>query len=159
MTYANSVGATSVIELDGAAWSENTMVGTWIRPVNPVEQFFLQSGEERWSVAAQIPKNETSVQLVINYVVHQGRLRDADDAISLLASIGWPTLGVGIRLLRSSVRPYKPVYVSLAYELLAQGLITAQIDEDAKRAFLNILKSSPNRAVADTAADALEALD
>ena len=132
---------------------------TTIRPLDSVEQFFsAKSSEDRVRIGSSIPRTESAVQQIINYVVFNGRPADEDDTISLLASIGWATLGVANRFRRANTRPLRPMYVGLVWELLAQGLVTADIDFVIKRNFLEILAASQNRAISYVAKDALESI-
>ena len=80
---------------------------TSVRPVDPVASFFLaKTSDERWRFAYLVPRNESAVQQIINFVIFNGRPSDEDDTISLLAMIGWPTLGVALRFQELNVRPY-----------------------------------------------------
>jgi hypothetical protein len=162
MTYlASPEGSTVLARLEDPALSmEWKGSETTVRPVDPVERFFLaKSSEERWQISASVPKNESAVQQIINYVIFNGRPSDEDDTISLLASIGWPTLGVALRFQRLNTRAIRPIYVGLVWDLLAQSLVTAEIDIAIKRSFLEILASSTNRAISYVARDALESVN
>lgn len=159
MNYPQVIGTNTVLEPINL---ELQPIGseTALRPIDPIEQFFAARTElQRWEVVARIPRDESSVQQIIGYVMRRGGTDDTDDAISLLATIGWATFAVARTYQFAPTRIVKPMYIALGWELLAQSLVTANIDAVVKRQFLSELAKSKSSAIAYVARDALQSLD
>ena len=157
LNYGSSPGSNTVLEpLD----VPNEVVGseTTITSVNPVDLFFSASPEQRWKLVDSVPYDESSVQQIVRRIVEVGHASDVDDAISLLAAIGWSTYAVARAYRFIPTRFVKPMYVNLGWELLTQGLVTARIDAEVKRQLLNDLAHSRVTAISYVAQDALESI-